>query len=64
MDIEIMCLQKQLHEILQSNFALGQNIEETQFKILLNNDIIEKNKNMILQLSTLELEFDIIKNKF
>ena len=59
-----MFLQKQLHEILQSNFALGQNIEETQFKILLNNDIIEKNKNMILQLSTLELEFDIIKNKF
>jgi hypothetical protein len=63
MDNEIIFLQTQLNEILQANFALGKNIEETQFKISLNNDIIEKNKNMLLQLQTLDFELHI-KNKF
>jgi hypothetical protein len=56
MDNEIMFLQTQLNEILQANFALGKNIEETQIKISLNNDIIEKNKNILLQLQTLDFE--------
>ncbi len=51
-----MFLQTQLNEILQANFALGKNIEETQIKISLNNDIIEKNKNILLQLQTLDFE--------
>jgi hypothetical protein len=56
MDNEIIFLQTQLNEILQVNFALEKNIEETQIKISLNNDIIEKNKNILLQLQTLDFE--------